>query len=421
MRSVLLISPYFLPSNLAGVHRVRLMSGNLAAHGWQPTIVTVASSFYEEPSDSALRHLLPENVKIEEVAALSARLCRPFGLGDISLRAQWQLRRRIGALIEKNRPAAIFATVLPGYTALVGSWAKRRFNIPFVLDYQDPWGPHQLEKPSWNKSGLAMRLARGLEPRVLSQVDALTAVSEETLASLRARNLIRPNLPIEIIPIGANRRDHEVAARFGRGLIVRQDGALQIAYLGTLTERMLPALRSFLAAIAAVNAQTSRRICVHLIGTSARPGGEDRYNLNELARDAGVADRIHLHPARVSYLDALRTMQDADLLLLIGSTDSHYTASKFFPYWLSGKPVLGLFHRRSTIVSLSRELGGSRLVLYDEEHGPESKIGETAAILSDMSSGVAAPPARNADAFAPYSAECVAARYASVFDHVSRR
>lgn len=420
MRKVLLLSPHFLPGNVAGVHRVRLMSGHLVSFGWEPTIITVDASCYEELSDPSLAHLIPDAVPVEKVGAWSARVCRALGIGDVSLRAQWQLRRRIGQLIERIRPDAIFATILPGYTALAGSWAKRRYNIPFVLDYQDPWVVSRSERPPWNKSGIAMRVAEIFEPRILPNVDALTAVSEETLASLRERGLIRSNLPIEIIPIGADRRDHEVAARHGQSLIARQGDSFHIAYVGSLTKRMLPALRAFFSASAAASAQTSRHICVHLIGTSARAGGEDTYNLQELARDAGVAASIHLHPARVSYLDALRTMQDADLLFLIGSTDAHYTASKFFPYWLSEKPILGLFHRRSTIVDLSEELGGAKLVLYDEENGPETRIEETSALLLGFSNGDIAVPSRHEAAFAPYSAEGTAARYAGLFDKIAR-
>src|SRR5205085_729028 len=89
MKNVLLISPIFLPSNLAGVHRVRLTSGHLRSFGWQPTIVTVDPSCYEEPPDLALIHLMPKDVPVERVGAWPARICRPFGIGDISLRAQW--------------------------------------------------------------------------------------------------------------------------------------------------------------------------------------------------------------------------------------------------------------------------------------------------------------------------------------------
>ena len=59
MKRALLISPYFTPSNLAGVHRVRLMAGHLAEFGWEPIVVTVHPRHYEEPGDAASLALLP--------------------------------------------------------------------------------------------------------------------------------------------------------------------------------------------------------------------------------------------------------------------------------------------------------------------------------------------------------------------------
>src|SRR5438477_7616474 len=231
MKEVLLISPYFLPSNLAGVQRVRVMTRALRNHGWMPTIVSVDYHDYEEPSDLSSLRLIPADVPVETVRALPASLCRPLGFGDIALRGQWALRRRVGELVESHKASVIFATVLPGYTSLVGSWAKRRFKIPFVLDYQDPWVPKQDRKePGSIKRGAAERIARWLEPKAIRDADAITAVSNETLDSLRERRLIRPDHLVEIIPIGADREDHAVARRYGHSLIERGERTFHIAY-----------------------------------------------------------------------------------------------------------------------------------------------------------------------------------------------
>lgn len=420
LRVALLISPYFPPSSLAGVQRVRLLSHELSTFGWTPIVVSVDAQWYEEPSDLTSLRLIRQDLRIERVRAVPAWLCRPFGIGDISLRAQCAIRRRVAKLARTESPSVIFVTVLPGFASLIGSWARRRFDIPFVLDYQDPWagGPSRTEW-KWNKAGLAERLAGWVEPKVLQNVDAITAVSAATLDGLRARNLINPETPIEIIPIGADRQDHAVARRHGRSLINQGDGKFHIAYLGTVTKRMLPALETFLCAVQALSGLELENLQIHLIGTSAQPAGRDQHNLDQLLNELALRDRVHFHPGRVGYLDALRTMQDADLLLLLGSTDSHYTASKIFPCWLAAKPILAVFHSASTVNQLARELGGISLVVYDEDHGPETKAGDVAAALRKI---IEEPNlilnSRNESAFESYSAQGVARKYAELFDRV---
>jgi hypothetical protein len=112
-------------------------------------------------------------------------------------------------------------------------------------------------------------------------------------------------------------------------------------------------------------------------------------------------------------------MQDADGLLLLGSRETHYTASKLFPCWLSGKPMFALFHTASTVNQLARELGGVRVVNYDAATDVETTIAVVATALRDMMEhGLAATPPRNESAFEPYSARGVARQYAGLFDRV---
>ena len=226
LKRALLISPYFTPSNLAGVQRVRLMSAHLSEFGWEPIVISVDPRHYEEANDDTSLALLPSHLRVERVGALPASLCRPLGFGDMALRAQWTLRRKVAELVAAQKAELIFVTVLPGFASLVGAWAKRKFSLPFVLDYQDPWvSDWGAEQPRLSKAGFSHRLARHFEPKVVPQADALTAVSAETLAGLRQRNLIRPGTPVEIIPIGAAPEDHAVAARMGKSQIEQGAGS----------------------------------------------------------------------------------------------------------------------------------------------------------------------------------------------------
>jgi hypothetical protein len=422
MRRALLISPYFTPSNIACVQRVRLMATRLHEFGWQPIVVTLDSRCYEEANDPESLALLPDCLRVERVPAWPARICRPLGLGDVSLRGQGGMRRKVVELAEHGEADVVFVTVLPGYTSLIGAWAKRKFKLPFVLDYQDPWVSHlSVSHPRFSKAHLANWLARKIEPRVVPMADALTAVSDETLFSLRARELIAADAEVQTIPIGADAEDHQIAARAGRSGIVKQPGVCNLAYVGTITERMLPALRILLLAVKQI-AEGGKRVGVHLIGTSARTNAEDTVGITRMIEEIGVTNIVRLQPRRVPYLDALRTMQDADALLLLGSTDSHYTASKIFPCWLAKRPIVGVFHEASTVNQLARQLGGVRLVTYKGAHELLSKVNEVAATLAQVISDPLGTMAdRDESAFEPFSGRGTAAVYASLFDKVLDR
>ena len=85
-RTCIIVSPYFPPSTLAGTHRARHLAKHLPAAGWTPVVVTVDEAYHER-ADHSLAALVPASVEVVKVLALSARLCRPLGLGDIGLRA----------------------------------------------------------------------------------------------------------------------------------------------------------------------------------------------------------------------------------------------------------------------------------------------------------------------------------------------
>ena len=97
MKTILLITPHYPPSNLAAVHRSRLFAQYLPALGWRPIVLTVDEYYYEETLDWKLYQLLPKDQRIEKVSAF--KVTKPRLIGDIGLRGYFQLRRRALELI----------------------------------------------------------------------------------------------------------------------------------------------------------------------------------------------------------------------------------------------------------------------------------------------------------------------------------
>src|SRR5204863_3782487 len=224
-----------------GRHRVRLLAPHLAEYGWTPTVLTVAEQDYEGRVDRELASLAPSSLDIVRSRALPAALTGRVGVADLGLRALPGLRRAAWRLHREHPFDAVFITIYPTYPAVLGPMMKRRFQVPFVLDYQDPWvgawgkavggGPGGAVDV---KSRSTRALAERLEPRVLRAADAVTAVSARTYEDALARSGAAPREVAEI-PIGWDPADADaVANRRAHPDLIPRDGRVNICYTGTL-------------------------------------------------------------------------------------------------------------------------------------------------------------------------------------------
>ena len=138
-RRVLMVSPHFPPDSSAASHRLRLLAPHMADAGWVPTVVAVEPSAYEGRLDPELALMVPPTLNVVRAPAWSAQWTRKIGIGDLGIRAFHGISRLCRTLLARERFDALFITVYPVYPALLGGPLKRKFNLPFVLDFQDPW------------------------------------------------------------------------------------------------------------------------------------------------------------------------------------------------------------------------------------------------------------------------------------------
>lgn len=139
------------------------------------------------------------------------------------------------------------------------------------------------------------------------------------------------------------------------------------------------------------------------IGTSYDPSGQSPQTLRPLALEAGLEEQVVEQAQRLPYSEMLRCLAASDALIVFGSDDPAYTASKIYPYLLVGKPLLGLFHRLSGVVELLDRVGGGTCVTFDASVPPEALA---AKIIDAWFSQGDAPAAVALDneAFASYTA-----------------
>lgn len=389
MRRVLMVSAHFPPDTSAATHRVRLLAPHLERYGWCPTVVAIDPRDYEGRLDWDLAALVPPTLRVVRCRAWPVRWTRRLGVGDLGLRALYGLQRSCSALLRNEAFDALFITLPPTYPALLGPILKRTFAIPFVLDYQDPWvgawgltvGPGRNGTPDV-KSRLSRCLAALLEPWTVRRADALTAVSAGTLEAVLARNPGIMNVPRSVIPIGGEPADFARLSADPRpnGYFDPQDGNCHMCYVGTLLPLGFETLRAVLKAVALVRDRRPdlyRRLRLHFFGTSNQTTSTVARRVESVARELRVEQHVTEIAPRVDYLDALRVLSKASVVLLMGSSETHYTASKLYPALLARRPILALYHEASSVADVLRRVApppSAYVISYNEQARVDSHV-----------------------------------------------
>jgi hypothetical protein len=428
---VLIISPHFPPDSSAATHRVRLLAPHLARFGWEPTVLTLEPAAYEGRLDPVLADLVHGPVRVVRARALPARLTRRVGIGDLGLRSFPGLYRAASGLLSSERFDALFITIFPAYTALLGPLLVRRFGVPFVLDYQDPWvnawgveiGGGSNGRVDF-KSRASRFLAERLEPLAVGAASAITAVSPGTYAPILERN---PHIhPVTAaIPIGADPGDFQSAA-LPPSSAGFEPGRIHLCHVGTIAPLGLETVRAVLQAIARIRASDPDlydRLRVHFIGTSNQSIETSDDRVAPLARALGVADVVREAPTRVPYSTAIQMMRGASALLVLGSTEAHYTASKVFPLLLAERPIVAVCHEGSTVTDILRAVArppSVRLVTYSDRARAEAHVDEVrTALTATCRQPVWDRGAVDSTRFSEFLAESLAGRLAAVFDQIA--
>jgi hypothetical protein len=383
-RTVALVAPHFAPSNLAGVHRARLLAQHLHEFGWRPIVVTTHWRHYEEPLDWGLNSLVDPALEIVRTRALPTRPLRL--VGDIGVRAMpWHLAA-LRRLRRENRVDFLHITVPSFYSACLGQLLYADAPLPFGIDYIDPWVHVWPEaKVVYSKAWVSMKLAQRLEPLAVRNATLITGVSSGYYAGVLDRN---PHLADKCVtaamPYGFSALDfqHPAVAKTQPYAYSADDGNIHLVYAGALLPRAHDVMKRLFEGVAILrqtNCALADRLRLHFIGTGKSPTNAEGYNVLPIAARVGVEAAVSEHPHRMAYLDVLAHLSKAFGVLIVGSTEPHYTPSKVYQAVQSRRPVLALLHEASTAVGVLERSGAGRAMTLSEDRLPSPD--EVAAVL----------------------------------------
>ncbi len=431
MRRVVIIGGDFVPSSLPPATRIRFLATHLPEFEWEAIVLTTDSQYYDWTIDNENERLLPGSVEVIRTPAFRSSWTRKIGIGDIGMRSLWHHWTALKQLCSQKQIDLVFIPVPPYMSMTLGRMAHKKFGIPYVIDYIDPWVteyywnvPRQQRPPKWP---LAYAMSRIFEPYALKKVSHITSVSRGTIDGVVSRYDHLSDDDATEIPYGGEADDFEYLRRQPRKnpIFDLHDGMLHLSYVGACIPGMYPAVRGLFEAVRlglTTNPDLFGRVRLHFVGTNYLGETKGPEGVMAIARAAGLEEQVTEHPARVSYLDSLQIMLDSRALVLVGSDETHYTASKVFPYLLSEKPLLAVFHEHSSVNEILKGCPAAWFIGFSSGRPVDEKA---ELILQSLQEALLMDAKNYRDerlaAADGYSTRTMAARLAESFDRVIAR
>jgi hypothetical protein len=333
MPKILVIAYYTPPLGMSGVMRVTKLVKFLPRFNWEPIVLTVKRIAYFHYDRTLLDDW--KGIAVHRTASLDPARIRyllapgvPRSEGGIS-RAGWLSNvlcfpdAKIGwypfalaagsRIIRAEQPAALFATAPPYVTLKIGTALKKRFGLPLVADFRDPWPMGLLPPP-----GFRRRQTERFRHEVLESSDAVLAVNQGTAGFLEGR--------AEVLENGYDPDEFAVPAQ--------KFDKFNIVYFGNVWENE----KEFLAVLEATKDMPEVR--VRLVG-NVRVQLQGR--LAEYPHFVNLGLRAHG--------ETLSIMKGADLLLYL-SKPGQAAGIKLYEYLGSGRPILSVCDERTEAARL---------------------------------------------------------------------
>ena len=425
IRRLALVSGHFPPSNLVGAQRARLWSRYLPEFGWEPIVVTGDPAEYEERPDPDLERLVAPGLRVVHAKTLSTRPVRL--VGDIGIRSFWGCYRALAKMAKAGEIDFVMVTIPSNFLAPVGRLVHLRTGLPFGIDYQDPWvNPWTGKERRFSRAWASNRLAEILEPWSVRDAALITAMAPGYAAGMLERNPgVAARSELAYMPMGAAPEDYALVRRLGRApfLFDPADGRFHMIYAGALLPAGLVVLDAFLAGLRILRErapQIASRLRVHFVGTGSSPDDPHGHRVLPRARAAGVEEMVDEHPHRIGYVDTLNHLMHASAVLVLGSTESHYTPSKVFQAMLSERPVFALLHRDSTAVAMIRASRVGEVLTLTEAELPAPQT-VAAALQSFVDHPTYQADSADRSVFEDYSARESTRQFAQALDRACAR
>lgn len=342
MKKLLIITPHFPPFPRVGtVRRIENFVRYLPDYGWETVVLTMDWGYADRSDSEKPRIYYTRNIAVlswnayrsTEVAsarswknAITASLIqitrtfKNYALlpDELILWTFWVLPK-VGKIIRKEKPHALFVNGPPFSTLVIGVLVKLLHHLPLVSDVRDDWADNPLtEKQNW----VLRQFERWMERFVVHASDAVIVVTPASHA-LWARRYPEWSEKIHLLPNGYNEEEFTAVAPYPF-----DDFAL--VHAGSLEGYRSP--EPIFRALAGLEAQANK-IGFYQYGLTIR-------NYKLLAATYGLQDVVHFEDI-ISGKEAVARIKGASALVLIPTCNAPTAIpGKAYEYLRSGKQII---------------------------------------------------------------------------------
>lgn len=394
--------------------------------GWEPTVICVDEKFVQGFRDPLLNFTIPNDIKIYKVKALPFNITKKLGVGSISLRSFPYFKKKGNEILRKEKFDLIYFSTTAFHVCWLGVYWKKKFNVPFIIDVQDPWrNDYYLDKPRSErppKFFISYKIDKYLESKTIPKADGIISVSEKYCEIFMQRYPQMRAVQFKVIAFGASYLDLETMEKFVKTSqhIKFCNDKFNAVYIGRGGYDMHFAMEIIFKAFKLGLKDLPEvfdKVHFSFVGTDYASGG--KKTIEPLAQKLQIAEYVTEVTDRIPFFEALFLLKKADMLIVPGSIDDAYTASKIYPYILAERPLIAVFNKNSSVINVLKNVGyGNSIIQFDNAGSADEYINECCTKFHEILSNSNSNIHLDKNTFEPYSAKARTKSQTDFFDAV---
>lgn len=393
-KTVLIFAYYWPPASGPGVQRWLKFVKYLPSFGWDAIVVTPKNGSYPN-IDPTLVGDIPPTAQIETTATIEPfRLFNilsgqakkgnttSVGMGEIRgeksfikslsarIRANWftpdarkgwvRFAAKKGSQIINNQPIDMIVTTGPPHSShLIGLKLRKKYNIPWVADFRDPWMNIYYNKflPRTQKT---IDKDQALEDTVLKSSNSVIVVSDGLKREFddRAKK-------VHVIPNGYDEADFKDITS-DKAI----DAFFRLSYVGNLKSNQN--CTNLWQAISELTQSNSDFKTFFKFSVTGNIHDESLSSITENVE----TEMLELHPF-AEHSEAIKKMLDANMLLfLIPDTpnNNQIVTGKIFEYLASKTPLLSIGPTGGDAANILAKCNRTQMIDYNSKELIKSRI-----------------------------------------------